>query len=58
MGLNVNVQKMMMRHPISEKLDLSHQADHECLENCHPLTYKYAPVISIPNGQAWYKKAS
>jgi hypothetical protein len=33
----------MMEHLISEKLGLSHQADHEYSENYHPLTYKYAP---------------
>lgn len=41
--LSVDILKMMMGHPISEKLVLSHQSDHECSGNYHPLTYRYAP---------------
>jgi hypothetical protein len=49
MGLNVNILKMMMEHPISEKLGPSHQSDRECLGNYHPLTYKYAPGGKVKN---------
>jgi hypothetical protein len=57
---------MMMGHLISEKPGLSHQSDHECSGNYHPLTCRYAPVrgkvknalVSILKGQARHKKAS
>jgi len=66
MGLRVNILKMMMGHPISEKPGLSHQSDHECSGNYHPLTYRHAPVrgkvkntlVSILKGQGRHKKAS
>uniref|UniRef100_A0A0A9FA67 Uncharacterized protein n=1 Tax=Arundo donax TaxID=35708 RepID=A0A0A9FA67_ARUDO len=34
---------MMMERLISQKLGLSHQADHEYSGNYHPLTCRYAP---------------
>jgi hypothetical protein len=41
--ISIRVPKTMTGHLISGNLGLSHQADHECSENYHLSTYRYAP---------------